>query len=340
MLWVGDRLVKRSLEGEPERKLSRKRLLECCEFTDKLPWVGVEALNIWNALDHYVVEKVRKRVWDPMADKLRHNKARKMYQEAMNAKSKKDYGLAINRLSQALEIDSRFAQAYIERGRIWAHYWDYDQAIADIKKAMELDPGSRIAKDTLTAIMMAKERDEAREDKLADTPTAKPQADAPPKSARTAQDEENEKPALLTELGKKAAIAAAYTLGALAIAGAGYGAWSGFKAVSQHYSPFVVYTIEQAGTLTDSLRSRMSTFRKKKTQKTTWGSAPAPKVQAVPAKLPQAKSPQALQDAQSRDRQERTKMMESRARTATRVRATRKSNAPRNHLPRKRRTTK
>lgn len=53
---------------------------------------------------------------------------------------KGDYDGAIAELNKAIELDPRRAEAYAERGWARRHKGDYDGAIADYSRAIELDP--------------------------------------------------------------------------------------------------------------------------------------------------------------------------------------------------------
>jgi tetratricopeptide (TPR) repeat protein len=53
---------------------------------------------------------------------------------------KGDYDRAIAEYTKAIEIDPRFAVAYYNRGLAWGKKGDYDRAIAEYTKAIELDP--------------------------------------------------------------------------------------------------------------------------------------------------------------------------------------------------------
>jgi tetratricopeptide (TPR) repeat protein len=53
---------------------------------------------------------------------------------------KAQYDQAIADLDKAIEIDPRLAQAYNNRGWAYIKKWQYDQAIFDFNKTIEIDP--------------------------------------------------------------------------------------------------------------------------------------------------------------------------------------------------------
>jgi tetratricopeptide (TPR) repeat protein len=53
---------------------------------------------------------------------------------------KGDYDKAIADYTKAIEINPQYASAYENRGLAWADKGDYDKAIADYTKAIEIDP--------------------------------------------------------------------------------------------------------------------------------------------------------------------------------------------------------
>ncbi len=55
------------------------------------------------------------------------------------------YDLAIVEYTKAIELDPKVAEAYNNRGRAYIHKGQYDQAIADCNKALEIDPGHTYA---------------------------------------------------------------------------------------------------------------------------------------------------------------------------------------------------
>ena len=53
---------------------------------------------------------------------------------------KSDYDKAIADYTKAIEIDSKYAGVYYDRGDVWYDKGDYDKAIADYTKAIEINP--------------------------------------------------------------------------------------------------------------------------------------------------------------------------------------------------------
>ncbi len=53
---------------------------------------------------------------------------------------RKDYDKALADYNKAIELDPKFATAYYNRGFVDADKKDYDKALADYNKAIELDP--------------------------------------------------------------------------------------------------------------------------------------------------------------------------------------------------------
>jgi tetratricopeptide (TPR) repeat protein len=51
-----------------------------------------------------------------------------------------EYMLAEARLSECLEIDSTFAPAYLQRGRIWLEWGETEEAMRDLERALQFDP--------------------------------------------------------------------------------------------------------------------------------------------------------------------------------------------------------
>ena len=51
------------------------------------------------------------------------------------------YDQAISDFSKAIEINPRLAHAYNNRGWAYIKKWQYDQAISDFNKTIEIDPG-------------------------------------------------------------------------------------------------------------------------------------------------------------------------------------------------------
>ena len=60
--------------------------------------------------------------------------------EAKAATAKKDYDLAIACLTAALDLEPRSAEAYYERGFVYAHSGRPKLAVTDLNEAMQLDP--------------------------------------------------------------------------------------------------------------------------------------------------------------------------------------------------------
>ena len=58
---------------------------------------------------------------------------------------KGDYDRAIADFSKAIELDPKDAETYFNRGYAYGHKGDYDRAIADFSKALELDPKAVVA---------------------------------------------------------------------------------------------------------------------------------------------------------------------------------------------------
>lgn len=63
--------------------------------------------------------------------------------------SKGDYDKAIEDYTKAIELDPTFAVAYYRRGGVWESKGDYDKAIADYEKAVELKPDDTDYQDQL-----------------------------------------------------------------------------------------------------------------------------------------------------------------------------------------------
>jgi tetratricopeptide (TPR) repeat protein len=62
------------------------------------------------------------------------------YDRAIGRGNQYDFDQAIADCSRAIEIDPTMAQAYFYRGLMRAKLEDFDEAIADFTKAVELDP--------------------------------------------------------------------------------------------------------------------------------------------------------------------------------------------------------
>jgi tetratricopeptide (TPR) repeat protein len=67
-------------------------------------------------------------------------KAAHSFNRGVDALKSQDYGLAISCFSEAIELDPRNAQAYLNRGGAYAYQRKFDDAIADFTRAIRLDP--------------------------------------------------------------------------------------------------------------------------------------------------------------------------------------------------------
>ena len=56
---------------------------------------------------------------------------------------------AIANLSKAIALNPKYADAYNNRGRAYEKMGDKEQAIADYRKALEIDPSNQLAKNNL-----------------------------------------------------------------------------------------------------------------------------------------------------------------------------------------------
>ena len=78
---------------------------------------------------------------------------------------KGEYDQAISDLTKALEIYPRYAEAYINRGVIYERKSQYDQAISDFTKALEINPRDALAySNRAIAYYHLKDYDKAWED--------------------------------------------------------------------------------------------------------------------------------------------------------------------------------
>ncbi|MBC8228037.1 tetratricopeptide repeat protein, partial [bacterium] len=58
---------------------------------------------------------------------------------------KGDYDRAISDLNKAIEINPKLAEAYLNRGVAWGNKGDYDRSISDCNKAIEVNPKYALA---------------------------------------------------------------------------------------------------------------------------------------------------------------------------------------------------
>ncbi len=68
------------------------------------------------------------------------NNAEFYYNRGIDRFERGDYDKAISDYSKAIEINPRFAMAYANRGGAYLNKGLYDQAISDSNKAIELNP--------------------------------------------------------------------------------------------------------------------------------------------------------------------------------------------------------
>jgi tetratricopeptide (TPR) repeat protein len=66
--------------------------------------------------------------------------ARAAYQKGVEYAEKKDYDSAITSFTEALRINSNYADAYEQRGIVYRRVSAYDQAIADFTRAVTINP--------------------------------------------------------------------------------------------------------------------------------------------------------------------------------------------------------
>jgi tetratricopeptide (TPR) repeat protein len=64
---------------------------------------------------------------------------------------------AIQEYSKAIEIDGQNAVAYAHRGSAYINNQDYDRAVADLKKALQIDPDYQWAEERLDKAKQARE---------------------------------------------------------------------------------------------------------------------------------------------------------------------------------------
>jgi tetratricopeptide (TPR) repeat protein len=64
----------------------------------------------------------------------------KAYDKGVKAVNRGDYDLAIAELSEAIRLDTNYADAYFERGMSYDEKREYDRAIADYSEAIRLKP--------------------------------------------------------------------------------------------------------------------------------------------------------------------------------------------------------
>ena len=62
---------------------------------------------------------------------------------------KHDYDSAIADFSKAVQLNPKLTEAYIDRGIIYESKHDLDRALADFRAAIQLDPENAIAKQHL-----------------------------------------------------------------------------------------------------------------------------------------------------------------------------------------------
>jgi tetratricopeptide (TPR) repeat protein len=68
--------------------------------------------------------------------------AQKYFKSGNTWADKGDYDKAITEFDKVIELDSKFTLAYSNRGNVWSEKCEYDKSIADYDKALELDPKS------------------------------------------------------------------------------------------------------------------------------------------------------------------------------------------------------
>jgi Flp pilus assembly protein TadD len=61
----------------------------------------------------------------------------------------KDYDRAITDCNKAIELGPNFARAYVTRGSAYFNKSNRHRAIADYRKALELDPNNTVARNNL-----------------------------------------------------------------------------------------------------------------------------------------------------------------------------------------------
>lgn len=64
----------------------------------------------------------------------------KLLNEGISLMIRGEYQMAEARFSECLGIDSTFAPAYVQRGRIWLEWGEVDEALQDLDTALMLDP--------------------------------------------------------------------------------------------------------------------------------------------------------------------------------------------------------
>ena len=62
-------------------------------------------------------------------------------QPRQRLRAKKEYDPAIADYTRAIQLDPGFAKVYNNRGLAWCAKTEYDRAIADYDEAIRLDPG-------------------------------------------------------------------------------------------------------------------------------------------------------------------------------------------------------
>ena len=75
--------------------------------------------------------------------------AEEWFQKGMTYLEANQYEKAIDAFSKTLDLNLRYARAYINRGNAWSKKGDYDRSISDYTKALQIDPSFDEAKRTL-----------------------------------------------------------------------------------------------------------------------------------------------------------------------------------------------
>ena len=66
--------------------------------------------------------------------------AQRHHSQGMSLYGSGEYQRAIEKFSQTIELDPKYAEAYYIRGLSYANLGQYEKAIEDYDKAIELDP--------------------------------------------------------------------------------------------------------------------------------------------------------------------------------------------------------
>ncbi|HMK65576.1 MAG TPA: hypothetical protein VK564_07255, partial [Thermodesulfobacteriota bacterium] len=82
---------------------------------------------------------------------------------------------------QAIELEPKYGQAYVERGEVKKARSDYPGAMADYMKALELDPNNAEAGDRIQELKDLMDKSNRKKEPLKKTVTAKK---SPPKKPR------------------------------------------------------------------------------------------------------------------------------------------------------------